>query len=115
MITGFDSRILMGTIRILSNGNQAKLILEIITVVLVFLSVVIIILQSYPQFSEIEDYPSLFYLQTSVIIYFTVEYIVRWDAVRPHISIPRYTCFCMFVCTFLGVLSRSVFVFDMFG
>lgn len=116
-----DRYMCWGTIPIWNDG-LTKYILEVITLLLVLVSVILIIIQSYPQYdpfctpslknatnaetgnvtlktvyicstntknTDVKDYWNIFYLQMFLVIWFTIEYILRFVAVRPSWQIRR--------------------------
>ena len=75
-----------GLLPILSPGQREKTILEFITIVLVFASTALIIIRSFEEYS---NDAVVINLNMALVIYFTIEYALRWMAVRPHWKVQR--------------------------
>jgi len=124
-----DHAMCWGLIPIWETGNY-KYVLEITTMIMVVVSVIVIIVQSYDEFDpdrcQARNYPNdisntellelmqnmdattvapgsgmekekcevkaekeLFYLQSFLILWFSIEYVIRWTAVRPAWTVRR--------------------------
>lgn len=116
-----DRYMCWGLVPIWSEG-RVKYTLEVVTLLLVLVSVILIVVQSYPEYDpfcvpvysnttdavtgnitislsytcststknlDVKDYWEIFYLQMFLVIWFTIEYILRFVSVRPAWQIRR--------------------------